>query len=76
MEWTGGIHGQIRVLALQEGREEGLLAARNMLTTIFLNRFGEVPKQILERIEKATSQALQDWTRRALVANSPMEVLD
>lgn len=80
MEWTGGIHGQIRVLALQEGREEGreegLKFARNMLTTLLRDRFGELPSQILDRIEKATFQLIEQWTARLKTARSPIEVFD
>ncbi len=78
MEWTGGIHGNIRVLALQEGREEGreegrLLGFRQALLLQFKARFGEVPSRFIERLEKATLETLEDWSMRLASAKDPME---
>lgn len=76
MEWSGGIHGNIRILALQEGRQEGLEAGRKeMLTHLLKVKFGEVPEIFIEKIEKASSEMITDWFDKALVAKEPGELL-
>lgn len=86
MEWTGGIHGNIRVLALQEGREQGraegreqgraegrLIGFRQALLLQFKSVFGEVPARLIERLDRAEIETLEAWSLRLVSAKDPME---
>ncbi len=76
MEWTGGIHGNIRILALEEGRQEGIdQGRREMLTHLLKIRFGGIPETFAGQIEHASAETITSWFERALVAKEPSELL-
>lgn len=58
-----------------EGRNEGRAeSARNLLTMLLRQRFGEVPEELRHRIAQAQADKLEQWFQRALVAQAVNEV--
>ncbi|MBF0182307.1 MAG: DUF4351 domain-containing protein [Magnetococcales bacterium] len=56
---------------LQDGRQEG---KAETLTSLLKRRFGAVPTWASEKIAKATSLSLEEWSLRVLDAQSLEEV--
>ncbi len=56
---------------LQDGRQEG---EAKILTRLLQRRFGSIPAWASEKITKATSQSLEEWSLRVLDAQSLEEV--
>ena len=54
--------------AREEGREEGLLVARNTLIRLATRRFGPVPEWAAQRIQQATPTQLDAWLETILDA--------
>ncbi|MEO5333056.1 MAG: Rpn family recombination-promoting nuclease/putative transposase [Magnetococcus sp. YQC-5] len=52
---------------LQEGRQEG---ATRILTSLLQRRFGTIPDWVTEKITKAESPSLEEWSLRVLEATS------
>ncbi len=75
MEYTGGIHGTIRLLALEEGRvegrQEGLIQA---VSTVLENKFGQIEDRYRKRLESASVEALSTWLKNALNSSTADEV--
>ena len=56
----------------QEGHQEG---EATILLRLMERKFGTVPENLRERIEKADADTLLDWSERILTAKTPEEVV-
>jgi predicted transposase YdaD len=61
----------------REGRREGERRGRaKMLLQLMEARFGDIPADVVTRIEAAGEAVLDRWAVRVLTATTPEEVLD
>jgi hypothetical protein len=60
----------------QEGRAEGKAEARTRLLRQLAARFGTVPTEIEDRVQRAGSADLDLWAIRLLQAQSLLEVFE
>ena len=58
-------------LARQEGRQEGL---RDVVLTLFEEKFGPPDAPILRRVEKASQEQILIWAKKILTASSQDEI--
>ncbi len=83
MEFTGGIHGTIHILAkeegLKEGRQEGLNEGRQKgQAELFLQmlalKFGELPEWILAKVKSASTDHIATYLKRCMNQSSLDEI--
>lgn len=76
MEFTGGIHGNIRVLALAEGRGEGRKeSALTIVENLMRKRFGPLSQSVLDALQVADTDQLISWSNRLFDYDTPEALL-
>ena len=61
---------------MEQGKEQGLQQGEaTVLLSQMEHKFGTVPDNLRERIEKADAETLLDWSKRILTAETPEDVV-